>query len=324
MRVGFIGTRHVHADGLASYVSALGSQVVAAYESDSAAAAVWKHSPVVASIDELLAKCDAVIVAGTNRERVDGVLAASAAGKHVLSEKPVGVDPAAVERLAAQVDPTKFMVALPLRFSVTVQRAADAIRAGALGTPLAARCTNHGQFPGGWFGDPIEAGGGALQDHIVHISDTLCHLFDDSAVRTFARASSKLRPDLQVESAGVATIDFASGMFASIDSSWSRPDSFPTWGDVWLEIVGSEGRIRIDPMATHLDYFSDTAGKLVHVGYADDDMTRTMVAAFLEFTATPGMASPVPLTDGVHASDTVAAAYASVASGQPEPVRVRL
>jgi predicted dehydrogenase len=323
MKIGFIGTRHVHAEGLAAYVTALGSTVVAAHEPDAAAAAAWNASPTVPSVDALLAQCDAVIVAGTNRERVDGVLAASAAGKHVLSEKPVGMNADEVDRLVASVDPERFMVALPLRFSVTFQRAADAVRAGALGTPLAARCTNHGTFPGGWFGDRAEAGGGALQDHIVHISDALCHVFDDSAVRTFARANSLLRPDLDVETSGIATIDFASGMFASIDSSWSRPDSFATWGDVWLEIVGSEGRIRIDPMATHLDHFSDAAGKLVHVGYSDDDMTRTMVAAFLEFAATPGMASPVPLADGVHASDTVAAAYASVASGEPEPVRVR-
>lgn len=323
MKVGFLGTRHVHASGLAQNVVDLGHVVVAAHEPDAAAAAEWTAAPLAATVDEVLERSDAIIVAGTNRERVDGALAAMAAGKHVLSEKPIGVDPAAVDRLVADADADKFMVALPLRFSVTFQRAADAIRAGALGTPLAARTTNHGTFPGGWFGDPVEAGGGALQDHIVHISDALCHVFDDSAVRAFARANSNLRPELQVETSGIVTLDFASGMFASIDSSWSRPDSFATWGDVWLEIVGSEGRIRIDPMATHMDHFSDAAGKLVHMGYSDDDMTASMVAAFLEFAQTPGMASPVPLADGVHASDTVAAAYASVASGEPEPVRVR-
>jgi predicted dehydrogenase len=137
-----------------------------------------------------------------------------------------------------------------------------------------------------------------------------------------------LHPDNDVEDCGVVTLDFESGFFASIDSSWSRPESFPTWGDVWLELVGTGGRIRIDPMATHLDLYSDTAGKLQHVGYSDDDMTLEMVRSFLDFAraraagAEP-ISSPVSFDEGVHASDVVLAAYASVDSGRPEPVATR-
>lgn len=319
MRIGLIGTRHVHAEGLAGCAAAAGAELVGAHEPDAAAGETWTATPLV-GLDELLERSDAVIVAGTNRERVEGVLAASAAGLPVLSEKPVAVDASDLERLIDAVDGSRFMVALPLRFSSSLERARSAIAAGALGTPLAARCTNHGQFPGGWFGDRHLAGGGALQDHIVHISDALCWMFGDTATRAFARASSDLLPDLDVESAGLVTVDFASGMFASIDSSWSRPESFPTWGDVWLELVGTEGRMVIDPMATRLELFDDRAGKLRHVPYADEDMTRAMVEAFLDFAANPGSPSPVSLAEGVHASDIVNAAYASVASGHPEPV----
>lgn len=322
MKIGLIGTRHVHAEGLADCAAGLGAELVGAHEPHDDARSAWTRTPLL-DLDAVLAASDAIIVAGTNRERVDGVLAAAGAGLPVLSEKPVGVDDAAVERLLAQVDPGRFMVALPLRFGASLQRAKAAVDAGALGTPLAARCTNHGTFPGGWFGDRAEAGGGALQDHIVHVADALCWLFDDRAVRSFARVNDTLRPELDVETSGIATIDFASGMFASIDSSWSRPDSFPTWGDVWLEIVGTQGRMLIDPMATRLELFDDAAGKLRHLPYSDDDMTRTMVAEFLRFAANPGTPSPVSLAEGVHASDIVQSAYASVASGRPEPVATR-
>jgi len=322
MKVGILGTRHVHADGLAACVEACGHTVVAATERDPDARSAWTRTPLV-DRDELLTSCDAVIVAGTNRERVDDTLAATAAGLPVLTEKPVAADADELARLVEHVDPTLVMVALPIRFGASLKRARDAIRAGAIGTPLAARGTNHGQFPGGWFGSRADAGGGALQDHVVHLSDVLCWLLDDRVARAYARASQVLHPANDVEDCGVVTLDFDSGFFASIDSSWSRPESFPTWGDVWLELVGTTGRLRIDPMATRLDLYDDAAGKLRHVGYSDDDMTREMVQAFLDFARTRPDRAPVSMDEGIHASDVVLAAYASVDSGRPEPVTTR-
>ncbi len=333
MKVGILGTRHVHADGLAACVERAHGTIVGATERDATAAAAWTRSELL-DRDALIARSDAIIVAGTNRERVDDVIAATRAGKPVLSEKPVAADGDELARLIAAADPSLVMVALPVRFGASLQRARAAIEAGAIGTPLAARGTNHGQFPGGWFGQRADAGGGALQDHVVHLSDALCWLLGDRITRAYARAAHVLRPDNDVEDCGVVTLDFESGFFASIDSSWSRPESFPTWGDVWLELVGTAGRIRIDPMATHLDLYSDTAGKLQHVGYSDDDMTLEMVRAFLDFArlrtgaADAGASgvdfgSPVSFDEGVHASDVVLAAYASVESGRPEPVASR-
>lgn len=322
MKVGILGTRHVHADGLAHHAQGLGATIVGAVERDLDAVAAWTRSPLV-DRDELLRSVDAVIVAGTNRERVDDTLAATRAGIPVLCEKPVAADRADLARLVAEADPALVMVALPLRFSMAARRARTAIVAGAIGTPLAARGTNHGQFPGGWFGRREDAGGGALQDHVVHLSDLLCWLLDERASRAYARAGQLLHPQNDVEDCGVVTLDFDSGVFASIDASWSRPKSFPTWGDVWLELVGTAGRLRIDPMATHIDYYGDDDGKLVHIGYSDDDMTREMVRAFLDFARDPGSPSPVTLEEGIHASDTVLAAYASVDSGRPEPVLAR-
>lgn len=322
MNVGIIGTRHVHADGLAAAAAARGATLVGACEPDPSARGAWTRTPLL-DRDELLERSDAVIVAGTNRERVDDTLAACAAGVPVLAEKPVAADADDLARLVEQADAGLVMVALPVRFAEAMQRARDAIRAGAIGSPIAARGTNHGQFPGGWFGSRAEAGGGALQDHVVHLSDGLCWLLDDVVTHVYARSAHVLHPENDVEDCGVVTIDFASGAFASIDSSWSRPASFPTWGDVWLEVVGTDGRLRIDPMATHLELFDDAAGKLRHVGYSDDDMTRTLVAQFLEFARTRPGSAPVSLAEGIHASDVVQAAYASVASGQREPVASR-
>ncbi len=323
MKVGIIGTRHVHADGLAANVLECGGELAGAFERDADAKAAWTRTPLM-ELDELLAASDAMIVAGTNRERVDDTLAATRAGLPVLTEKPVAADADELARLVAEADPALVMVALPVRFAESLQRARAAIKAGSIGTPIAGRGTNHGQFPGGWFGSRAEAGGGALQDHVVHLSDALCWLLDDRVTHSYARASQVMQPANDVEDCGVVTLDFESGFFASIDSSWSRPNSFPTWGDVWLELVGTEGRLRIDPMATHLDLFDDSAGKLRHVGYSDDNMTRELVREFLAFAeARSGDPAPVSLAEGIHASDVVLASYASADSGRREAVTVR-
>ncbi len=322
MKVGLIGTRHVHADALASCAETCGATLVGAAEVDPAARAAWTRTPLL-ELDELLERSDAVIVAGTNRERVDGVLAATVAGIPVLAEKPVAADAAELARLTSGVDPSLVAVALPLRFAASLQRARTAITSGAIGTPIAGRGTNHGQFPGGWFGSNADAGGGALQDHVVHLSDAMCWLLDDSVAHAYARATHVLYPDNDVEDCGVVTLDFASGFFASIDSSWSRPESFPTWGDVWLEIVGTDGRVVIDPMATHLSLYDDSAGKLRHLPFSDDDMTFSMVRGFLAFAEDRSVGGHVTFAEGVHASDVVLACYASVASGRREPVASR-
>jgi len=321
MKLGILGTRHVHAEGLAACVELCGSTVVGATERDAEAAKEWTHSPLM-SFDELLEASDAIIVAGTNRERVEDTLSVCRAGMSVLSEKPVSAGAEDLARLVAEADASLIMVALPVRFAASLQQARAAIQAGSIGTPLAARGTNQGQYPGTWFGDMAEAGGGAMQDHIVHLSDVLCWMLDDKITRSYARTSAVMHPDLGVETEGLVTLDFDSGFFASIDSSWSRPQTYPTWGNVWLEIVGTEGRLRINPMATHLDVFDDTVGKQRDMGYSDDNMTREMVRAFIEF-ATDGGTAPVTLAEGIHASDTVLASYASAASGRPEPVLAR-
>lgn len=322
MKVGIIGTRHVHAAGLADDVERVGGTLVGAVERDPDARRQWTRTPLV-ELGELLQRADAVIVAGTNRERVGDTIAATRAGLPVLIEKPVAADAAELALLQEQADPSLVMVALPTRFAASVRRARAAIAAGSIGTPLAARGTNHGQFPGGWFGRRADAGGGALQDHVVHLSDLLCWLLDDRATRAYARAGQLLHPEIDVEDCGIVTIDFESGLFASIDASWSRPRSFPAWGDVWLEVVGTAGRLRIDPLAAHLDLFSDARGKLEHVPCSDDDMAREMVRAFLAFCRERPAVAPVSLAEGIHASDTVQAAYASVESGRPEPVIAR-
>lgn len=319
MKVGLLGTRHVHAETLIECAEHCGAQIIGASEENEQAAQLWTRTPLVER-QALLETCDHLIVAGTNRERTADIIAACDHGIRVLAEKPVAITEHELQMLLEH-DSTHELVsmALPVRFSRSMRQARRAVLDGILGTPIAARGTNHGQFPGSWFGSLSDSGGGALQDHVVHLSDGLCWLLDDKATHVYARALQRLYPDNDVEDCAIITLDFASGLFASIDASWSRPCSFPTWGDVWLEVVGTKGRIRIDPMITHIEFYDDQQRKLRHLPYSDDDMTLSMVRGFLGADDT----ERVPLADAIHASDTVLAAYSSLESGRLEPITHR-
>jgi predicted dehydrogenase len=320
-RLAIIGTRHVHAAGLARCAASCGWTLSAAVEPSAADAAAWEQLGLapLRSLDDALADADAVIVAGTNRERARDAVAALDAGLAVLCEKPVAIDETALAQLTAAADGRRFCTALPVRFGRSLQRAKELIVAGQIGTPLGGRATNHGQFPGGWFGTLGDAGGGAIMDHTVHVSDAYCWLLGERIRDVYAVSSNAMHPELEVDSAGVVTMGFGSGFFASVDASWSRPESFHTWGDVWMEVMGSEGRLLIDPMARHLQVFSDSAGKLTTVGYDEHDMTADLVRRFLDY-AVEGGDSPVPFEDGAHASEVVFAAYRSARLGHPTAV----
>ncbi len=341
LHIGVLGTRHVHAEGMARALATAGHQVAAVWDESAEARSAWERHGIgqlVADRDALLAAVDAVVVAGTNRERVDDVCACVEAGLPVLAEKPVAMNAEGADQLRRTPDAERLVaVALPIRYSEALRRARAAIASGAIGQPLAARGTNHGQFPGGWFGDRAEAGGGALMDHTVHVADGLCWLLNDTISHVWASAAQRMHAEIDVEDCAIVMADFSGGPFASIDASWSRPASFHTWGDVWIEIAGSEGRIIIDPMARHVDLYDDSAGRLRTIGFGDD-MTAAMLESFaawatqiasagsheVAFNADPqdlsDMVAPVSLAEGLHATDVVLAAYDSVASGERRAV----
>ena len=94
-------------------------------------------SPAHTQLDELLAdpELDAVIIATPDKLHAEQTLAAAAAGKHVLVEKPMATsvaDAQAMVQACAQAD-VKLGVAYHLRWHSGHRKMADLIRAGNLG-----------------------------------------------------------------------------------------------------------------------------------------------------------------------------------------------
>jgi predicted dehydrogenase len=215
------------------------------------------------------------------------------------------------------------MTAFPMRFSAPMRRIAAALEANDIGPVRAVSAVNQGQDPSrllAWFGDRELAGGGAVTDHTVHLLDLLRWLLHSEPSEVWATANHILHADrTKVETGAIVAITFEDGTIATIDCSWSRPDNYPTWGGMGMEIVGERGVLDVDAFRQRFAVF-DAREPGASWTYWGSDADRAMLQAFLD-AVRDGTEPPVAGLDGLHAVEVVQAAYRSLELGQP--VRVR-
>lgn len=202
---------------------------------------VWKWGP------------DAVVICSENSLHRELTEQAAAHGAHVLSEKPLATSVADAEAMVAACDKAgvNLMIAHPVRYSTAFLDLKAAYDAGVLGEVKTVLGTNNGQLPIGtrkWFADKELAGGGSITDHTVHVADLLDSLFGGAEpVSVYATSNKIMHADeVAVETAGLVSIEYAGGLVATIDCSWSKPDSYPTWGGLTLQLIGTGGIADMD------------------------------------------------------------------------------
>ena len=320
LRVGLVSFAHVHAPSLATTLGALQQVEFKGIHDDDAergrAAASTHGTAWHPTLEGLLRASEAIVIASTNADHRRYTDAAAKARVHVLCEKPLATTTADAKAMiaACRSAGVQLGTAFPVRGSPAVMALKEAIGAGALGRIRAVRATNPGQYPGSWFGDKRLAGGGAAMDHTVHAADAIRWLLADEFARVHAELGSFIY-GLEVEDCGVLTCDLASGAFASIDCSWSRPQTFPTWGGVTLHVVGEKATVDIDVFRQALTHYDDTAGRTRLLGWGDD-LTARMVADFVD-AILAGRPVPIDGEDGLRALEVAIAAYRSSESGRP-------
>lgn len=276
------------------------------------------------TIEQLVAwRPDAVIVASENARHREWIEVAAAAGAHVLCEKPLATTEedalaiqAAVERAGVQL-----MVAFPVRFASSVQRAKALLDAGAIGELVSVRGANNGKLPveRGWFTDPALSGGGALVDHVVHLADVIEYLTGAAPLAVTAVTNRILHASrAAAETAGLVTIEY-DGLVAAIDCSWSRPDTAPTWGGVTFTLVGTAGTLDVDVFGPRVRGISAADGAPIEWPYGPD-FDGAMLDAFLdvvrgERAPDPGLPAGLRTLQIVLAAQRSAAEHSTVAIG---------
>lgn len=332
-RVGIMSFAHPHAGSYIMSLRERGDVELLAADPDSATApagelrgaALAEQLGVnyVATYDELLKSgLDAVIVCSENTRHRVGVELAAAAGAHVLCEKPLATEVTDAEAMIAACSSAgvKLMTAFPVRFSPPFKALQDIIDKGHLGQIVGATGTNNGKVPIGansWFIDPELAGGGALIDLAVHVADLLDALLGGATpAKVYAATNDILhveKPEVTTETGGLVNILYTGGVVATIDSSWSQPDSAPNWGGVTLQVVGTNGVVDIDTSALHVGGFDQDKGQSFWLDYGANT-TGELIEEFLSSIEEDRQPQPSGEV-GLRTLQVVKAAQASAVSG---------
>jgi predicted dehydrogenase len=328
VRIGIMSFAHMHA---ASYASCIvrrpDTELVGVADHDETRSRrMARHFEVRSfeSYEALLSApgLDAVVVGSENVRHRELTELAAQAGKHVLCEKPLATTVADGEAMiaACRNAGVQLMTAFPCRFSPVLQCLKTALDSGEAGDVVAIRGTNRGRNPGGWFIDKSLSGGGATIDHTVHVTDLMRWILKDEVKEVYAEISNGISHDT-FDDVGFLSLTFQRGVFGTLDASWSRPKTFPTWGDVNLEVVTTRGTISVDMFSQNLVLYSDRTNSVSWHNWGGD-MDYGLLGAFADAI---GAGEPVPITgeDGLRAAEVALAAYQSAETQAPVMLPVR-
>ena len=320
MRLGLWSFAHPHADAYLSVLSDMpGVEMIGVADENSARGrrrSDESHIPFFAEPEKLLHRVDGVIITSANVDHCSMALRAAQAGVHALVEKPIATSVPDAETMIKAFDSEGLVLgtAFPCPFSPAFQGLLGTTRSDGLGKILAMMTTNRGTMPGGFFIQRERSGGGAVIDHTVHVADLLRRLTGCEPTRVYAEVGYGLFHEAWDDS-GILTIDFDDGSFATLDCSWSRPGSFPTWGDVTLKVVGERGNAYATLFGQHLQWYPGAAVKPSWLSWGSN-LDSLMIDDFVK--AVRGDGSPKSSgEDGLWALKVALAAYESAKRGKP-------
>lgn len=197
------------------------------------------------SLESVLADpaIDAVYISSTNEKHLPQVLAAAAAGKHVLCEKPLALSQPDAERMIEACAAAGVVLATNhhLRCAATHRRMRELISGGHIGTPLYARVFHAVSLPPrlrGWRIDRKEAGGGVVLDISVHDADTLRFVLDAEPVEVMAMTATSGMAQTGLADGVMGIIRFDNGVLAQIHDAFTVP-----YAPTGLEVHGSAGSL---------------------------------------------------------------------------------
>jgi len=231
--VGQMGTWHVDAWERID----IARVVAVADPRETAARACIRRRPIDWHVDwqELVERpdVDAVTIAAPTGQHAEIALAALAAGKHVLVEKPIA---AALEdglRMAAAARPSgrKLMVGHVERFNPAVAKVAELVREGRLGRIFRIQATRVGPLPA------RIADVGVAIDLATHDLDVMQYVLGRNISRVFAEGTRFTHPSH--EDMLACLLRFGDdGPFGLLDVNWITPEKRRE-----LSVIGESGML---------------------------------------------------------------------------------
>ncbi|MBF9048372.1 Gfo/Idh/MocA family oxidoreductase [Rhodobacterales bacterium LSUCC0031] len=248
MRWGLIGASNIAANHMIGAIRGAGGDIrsVLSADADRARAYAAEHGIAkgYADLDAMLAAddLDAVYISTTNEKHFPQAMAAIAAGKHVLCEKPLAMDVADAVTMvrAAEAAGLVFGTNHHLRNAGTHLAIREAVASGRIGDVLSVRVFHAVYLPPvlqGWRLDSPAAGGGVIPDIVVHDADTVrFHLGEDPVDVVAIDAESGLGKG--VEDSCMSVWSMPSGAMVMAHESFTHAHA-----QTGLEIYGTKGAI---------------------------------------------------------------------------------
>jgi predicted dehydrogenase len=201
------------------------------------------------SLAALVRDVDVVDVCTPTDVHYEIVMAAIAAGKHVVCEKPLArsVEQGREMIAASRAAGVKLLVGQVVRFFPEYAAAKAAVDRGVIGKPAVlrlARCVSQPRkATDNWFVD-FKRSGGVVLDLMVHDFD-YARWVAGEVTTVYAKTLGVARPEAGVDHA-LAILTHASGAITHVEGSWAFPAGFYTA----FELAGSEGLLAFDSDAS--------------------------------------------------------------------------
>jgi 1,5-anhydro-D-fructose reductase (1,5-anhydro-D-mannitol-forming) len=313
MRWGLIGASNIAASHMIGAMRNTGGEVVSVLSSSPDRAKQYAAEHGIANgfgdLDALLqGDIDAVYISTTNEKHFPQAMAAIAAGKHVLCEKPLAMNVRdAVEMVrAADAAGLVFATNHHLRNAGSHLAIRDLIAGGRIGDVLSARVMHAVFLPPhlqGWRIDNPAAGGGVIPDIVVHDADTVrFHLGEDPAEVVAIQTSAGMGAG--VEDSVMSVWQMPSGATVMTHESFTH-----RFAGTGIEFHGTKGSIRASGVMTQRPIGQVTltteAGE-EDVTFSDHNLYVRSVGMFTEAIAGKGS----PSADGIDGIKSLAVASA--------------
>lgn len=249
MNWAFVGASTIAGQYLVGAIRAQGEGAVrwvVSGSADRAAAFAETHSIAQSGTDLMAAltdpALDAVYISSTNEKHHGQAMAAIAAGKHVLCEKPLATSVSDAQGMvrAAERAGVVFATNHHLRSAGSLRAIRDLIAAGKVGKVLSLRVFHAVELPmhlRGWRLDDPVAGGGVIADLTVHNADTVRFLLGEDPVSVVAHMDATGLGQ-GVEDSAMSVWAMPSGTMVFSHESFTHP--FAASG---LEVHGTKGSI---------------------------------------------------------------------------------
>lgn len=319
--IGIIGAGGIAQAHAEAYRAQGNAEIKALADTDAARAQASARSwgvDAYGRYEQLLERKDihAVSICTPPASHAEIAIAAAAAGKHVLVEKPVSMSLGEADEMIAAAKRAEviLMVGHTHRFWPANVKAKELIEGGEIGEIIMAsddvlsefRVSN-GNVP--WRLVKSISGGGVVMDNGVHAVDRLSWWLGKPLESVYARTSTNLDP-IDVENNCEAILNYAGGAYAQLRLSFTTP---PAAGRCRAEFLGTRGALFVETWGGLRIARHGEESKPVEYGGQGG-----LVAEIADFLAAIEQGRPPKVTgeDGRAALETVLAIYRSSATGQ--------